>query len=140
MTAIELAVRKALAKLMTAFRQDIEETDETALVYLEALRDLEPLDIDGGVVRVIRGERYFPRPAILRAYALEERTARTVMVRPLIHSGDDILCSLCGATGVWLRSVTNDRGTFERIETSHKYECPVKREDQPSLVLTKGAA
>lgn len=139
MTALELAVRKALAKMMTAFRQDIEDVDETALVYLEALRDLDPIDIDGGTTRAIRAERYFPRPSILRAFALEERTARTVMVRPLAYTGEDILCSQCGATSLWDREVTNDRGTFFRFEVTHRYECPLKRTDQPGLSM-RGAA
>jgi hypothetical protein len=157
MTALELAVRKAMAKLVTAFGQKIEDTDETLLVYLEALRDLDSLDIDGGVTRAIRAERYFPRPSILRAYALEERTARTVTVRaPRAES--DALCPLCGTTKLWDRTVQQpdpdpkyftprviESGEFKaktllRPEIEHRWECPLRRADQPSLTLTRGAA
>jgi hypothetical protein len=134
MNPLELAVRKSMAKLVTAFGQKVDDADETVFVYLEALRDLEPLDIEGGTARAIRAERYFPRPSILRSFALEERTARTVMVRPLIHTGEDILCSQCGSTSVWLRFV-DVRGGIERIEVSHRHGCPLRRTDQPGVSL-----
>jgi hypothetical protein len=57
-----------------------------------------------------------------------------VMVRPLIHTGLDVLCSQCGATGVWLRHV-DGRGGIERIEVQHRYDCPLKRKDQPGMSI-----
>jgi len=158
MTALELAVRAALGKLMVAFRQDIEDVDQTVAVYIDALRDLDPIDISGGTQRTIRGERFFPRPAILRGYAMEERTARTVTVRPIaVH--DDTLCSLCGSTKRWLRPVQQpepdprhwtqaaiNRGeakahAYSRDEVQHEYDCPLRRPDQPgAATLTRDAA
>ena len=158
MSPLELAVRKALAKLALAFGDKLENAEESLFVYLESVRDLEPLDIDGGVSRAIRAEKFFPRPAVLRAYALEERTARTVNVRPLRFQGDDVLCALCGATRVWVRrhqqpdpdpkyftqrvinSGQHAAKLVERTEIDHKIDCPIKRPDQPALILTKGAA
>jgi hypothetical protein len=152
MTALEQAVRVALAKLITAFGEKIENTDQSTAVYVDALRDLEPLDIEGGVRRAIRAERFFPRPAVLRTYALEERTGRTVTVRP-ISKDEDTLCSLCGAKGRWLRDVQQPdpdpkfwtdaairRGdatprAYKRDEVRHEYDCPLKRPDQPGAMM-----
>jgi len=157
MNPLEIAVRRGLLKLVTAFGQKLDDTDETLLVYLEALRDLDPIDIDGGVTRAIRAERYFPRPSILRAYALEERTARSVHIVP-IRQNEETKCPLCGATRLWMRKVTTpapdpkyftqraiNSGAFvsrelERAEIEHRLECPMRRTDQPALILTKGAA
>jgi len=156
---LEVAIKKALLKLMTAFpNRDIANIDETVLVYYEACTDLDPLDIEGGVVRAIRSEgRYFPSPAVLRAYALEERTARSVHIRP-VQQNEETKCPLCGATRLWLRKVTTpapdpkyftqraiNSGAFvsrelERAEIEHRLECPIRRPDQPALILTKGAA
>jgi hypothetical protein len=152
MTGLEVAVRRALLKLVTAFGQKIDDAEETILVYVEALRDLEPLDVDGGTQRAIRGERFFPRPSILRAYALEERTARTVHIRPITQD-EDTLCSLCGAKNRWLRDVQQPdpdpkfwtdaairRGdatprAYKRDEVRHEYDCPLKRPDQPGAMM-----
>jgi hypothetical protein len=152
MKPIEAAVRRALLKLVTAFGQKIEDTDETVAVYLETLLDLDPLDVDGGAQRAIRSERFFPRPSILRAFALEERTARTVTIRPLVHA-TDTLCSLCGSTKRWLRTVQQPepdlkywteraiaRGeatprSYQRDEVLHEYDCPLRRPDQAGATL-----
>lgn len=142
MSPLEQAVRRALAKLMTAFpNREIASIDQTVAVYLDVVRDVDPIDVDGGVVRAIRSEaRYFPTPATLRGYAMEERTARTVMVRPLVHIGEDVLCTLCGATKLWDRQVENARGTFFRYEVLHASHCALRRPDQGMMTITMGAA
>jgi hypothetical protein len=158
MNPLEIAVRKSLAKLVTALGDKLENPEESVFVYLEALRDLEPLDIEGGASRAIRAERFFPRPAVLRAYALEERTGRTVSVRPITQD-EGTLCSLCGSKSRWLRDVQQPdpdpkhwteaairRGdatprAYQRDEVRHDHGCPLKREDQPSqYAVTRGAA
>jgi hypothetical protein len=153
MNPLEAAVRKALAKLVATLGHKLEgDPEQTVFGYLEAMLDLEPLDIEGGVKRAIRAERYFPRPAVLRAYALEERTARTVTIRPLVHA-TDTLCSLCGSTKRWLRTVQQPepdlkywteraiaRGeatprSYQRDEVLHEYDCPLRRPDQAGATL-----
>lgn len=139
--ALEPAVRRALAKFVIALGNKLEGSiDESVEVYLTAVSDLEHFDIDGAVPRIIRGEKFFPKPAVLRAYALEERIARTVMVRPLVYTGEDIQCSACGATKLWGREVTNARGTFFRYEVLHASHCHLRRADQGMLTITMGAA
>lgn len=146
MTAIEEAVRAALGKLTIAFEHELSDLEGTVIVFTEALRDLAPLDIEGAVVRVIRTERFFPRPAILRGHALEEQMARTVWA-PKVE--DDSCCPLCGAKGFWLRGVqqpepderwwakrVRENGDaaprfHERIEVMHTFLCPIRHREQP---------
>jgi hypothetical protein len=150
MNDLERSVRQGLFQLVVAFRKDLEEAEASVVVYTEAMRDLEPQYVDDGVCRAIRSERFFPPPAVLRAYALEARTARTATVRPIAQS-DDPKCALCGATRIWLRELQTpdpdpryfsakaiDSGIFasrriQRVEIEHKTSCSLKREDQPSL-------
>jgi hypothetical protein len=156
MTAIEEAVRSALGKLTIAFEHELPDLESTVAVFTEALRDLAPLDIDGATTRVIRTERYFPRPAILRGHALEEQLARTVWVAPYI-AGDDRICPLCGADGYWLRGFQQPdrdeskvpkkvldagehKGRFvERIEVLHDYACRLRHPAQGYGITTNAA-
>lgn len=156
MTAIEQAVRAALDKLVLAFEHEIADVDGTVSVFVEALRDMAPLDIEGAVTRVIRTERYFPRPAILRGHALEEQLARTVWVDPNAAK-EDRICALCGAEGYWLRGVQPpppdekqwtaraiESGTAapvyaERIEILHDYGCPIRHRGQGISLSTNVA-
>lgn len=147
MTAIEEAVRAALGKLIIAFEHEVADVDATVAVFTEAMRDLAPLDIQGAATRVIRGERYFPRPSIFRGHALEEQMARTVWAQPY-SAGDDRICPFCSAEGYWLRGVQQPdpdprfwparviesggaKPSFvERIEVLHDYGCKLRHRDQ----------
>ena len=91
MTAVETAIRSALGRLTIAFEHELVDLEGTVSVWLEALRDMAPLDIDGAVTRVIRNEGYFPRPAVVRGHALEEQLARTVWVAPYTP-GEERIC------------------------------------------------
>jgi hypothetical protein len=156
MTAIDEAIRSALGKLQIAFEHDLSDVEGTIAVFTEALRDMAPLDIEGAVVRVIRNERYFPRPSILRGHALEEQLARTVWVTEK-RDQEDRVCSLCGAQGYWLRGVQQpepdprwwparliENGTaapryVERLEILHSFTCPIRHRDQGISITTNAA-
>jgi hypothetical protein len=156
MTAVEGAVRAALGKLTIAFEHELSDLEGTVSVFVEALRDMAPLDIDGATTRVIRTERYFPRPAILRGHALEEQLARAVWVAPY-NSGDDRMCPFCSADGYWLRGFQQpdrnpekipkrvvDSGEYkgqyvERIEVLHDYTCRLRHPAQGYGITTNAA-
>jgi hypothetical protein len=156
MTAIDEAVRAALGKLQIAFEHELSDLDGTIAVFTEALRDMAPLDIEGAVTRVIRTERYFPRPAVLRGHALEEQLARTVWVTPY-QAGEDRICPFCRAEGYWLRGIQQpdpdprfwpkrliEDGTaapryVERIEVLHDYGCRLRNRDQGVGITTNAA-
>jgi hypothetical protein len=153
-TTLKDAVRDALAKLCIAFDHKLDDPEASIDVYAEALRDLAPIDIERGAIRVIREEpRFFPKPAMLRQHAVEERTARTAWTAwlpPTDADAGDSHCPVCGATKFWGRVVEVPppdpryftaraaarfpARTITRTEVLHRPGCKLRRADQPAYL------
>lgn len=157
------AVSQALDTLIMAYDQDVRDVDGLTDIYATALGDLVGLDILAGAAAVVKAERFFPRPATLRRYAVEAREARVLATEPQARR-DPEACRFCGATGVWFRAVrpsppdparyrthraheaaaraalaaaeARSATQIERAEAVHRPGCPLRHPDQPTDVGT----
>lgn len=105
------AMLAQLARLAVAFGRQPHhgEPEQVAAVYAGALTGVSPDALERGVDAAIREERFFPRPAILRRYALEaQHSIQHTEYREADH-GDR--CQQCG-THRWYAGFSLPDGTM----------------------------